>query len=165
MMPFQRILVPTDFGPAAQHAADLAVSIGERFDSTITILHVYTLPSAFAPYLETMPLPTHDFVTAARQALSLEVDRVKKRYGRVTPELASGFAWQEIIEYTKTGFDLVVMGTHGRKGISRLVLGSVAEKLVRLSPIPVLTVPSEPHVAQPARRGAPSTEPSASTPH
>ncbi len=140
---FRHILVPTDFGDASQRARDIALELARRFDARVTLLHVWMVPSPV--YGEGLSWPTADLEAASRRALDGELAAAVKVYGPTKAELRVGVAWERILDSVKDlGADLVVMGTHGRRGLSRLVLGSVAEKVVRLSPVPVLTVGEEP---------------------
>ena len=82
--------------------------------------------------------------TAGFQQLEDTLAKVKVTAPRATEETARGVPWREILaSIERHRPDLVVMGTHGRRGLPRMVLGSVAEKIVRMSPIPVLTVSAE----------------------
>jgi nucleotide-binding universal stress UspA family protein len=142
MDPFRKILLPTDFSDVSARALDVAMTIGSRFDSMITLFHVYALPSA--PYMDTYAWPVEDFAAAAQRALDEALAGACGRYPRMNAVLASGQAWDKIVDFVRElGFDLIVMGTHGRRGVSRWLLGSVAEKVVRLSPVPVLTVSAD----------------------
>lgn len=142
---FRHILVPTDFGDASTRAREIALELARRFDARVTLLHVWAVPSA--AYAEGLAWPTEDLEAAAQRALDAELAAAVKVYPSTQARLRVGVAWDRILESAKElGADLIVMGTHGRRGISRLVLGSVAEKLVRTSPVPVLTVGAEPEV-------------------
>ncbi|MBS2018864.1 MAG: universal stress protein [Deltaproteobacteria bacterium] len=142
---FRHILVPTDFGDASARARDIALELARRFDARVTLLHVWTVPNA--AYAEGLSWPTEDLEAAAQRALDAELATAAKIRPGTQAKLRVGLAWERILESAKEiGADLIVMGTHGRRGISRLVIGSVAEKLVRLSPVPVLTVGAEPEV-------------------
>jgi nucleotide-binding universal stress UspA family protein len=140
-MDLKRILVPTDFGDTAAKALDLAVDLAKKYGATITLLHVYEIP--VYPYPGA--LVDVDFVTPIREAAQKELatafDALKLRGVEARGELLYGVPWSVILEVAEhRKADLIVMGTHGRKGVMRALLGSVAEKVVRLSPIPVLTV-------------------------
>jgi nucleotide-binding universal stress UspA family protein len=77
----------------------------------------------------------------ATKELDALLQKVKDRYPKAEAAVVAGEPWLAILEAVKKqGADLIVMGTHGRRGISRVLLGSVAEKVVRLSPVPVLTI-------------------------
>jgi nucleotide-binding universal stress UspA family protein len=144
MSAFKHILVATDFGEAANHAFDLAVDIATKFESKVTLLHAYTAPHQGYGLGEGLLWSADDLMRIAQTELDLALRRARQRYPTTEAKLVWGEPWQETIETAKTvGADLIVMGTHGRRGLSRVLLGSVAEKVVRTSPIPVLTVSSK----------------------
>ncbi len=144
---FKHILVPTDFGDCADHALDVAVALARRLDAKLTLLHVCELPvSAYAMYAQGLYFPMDTLEAAAAKALESATARLKARYPGADSVLKSGTAVDQLlITPDEVGADLIVMGTHGRRGVSRVLLGSVAEKTVRLSKVPVLTVPSKDH--------------------
>jgi nucleotide-binding universal stress UspA family protein len=136
---FKNILVPTDYGPAAERAADFAAELAKQFHARLTLLHSWEVP--LPAYAESITLPLDEMEEGARKALEIEASRVRASFPEVETLLVPGLTWRTIIDAVKErGFDLVVIGTHGRHGVVRLVLGSVAEKVVRASPVPVLTV-------------------------
>lgn len=145
MTGFQHILVPTDFGEASDRALDLAIEIGRRFDATITLLHTTWMPPySFEAYAEGLPWPTRELRGEAQKGLDAAVERARSRYPKVTGKLAMGDAWDRILEAAMDhSADLIVMGTRGRRGVAHALLGSITEKVVRLSPTPVLTVSAE----------------------
>lgn len=151
-MGFRHILVPVDFGEPSEHAVDLALTMAARFDARVTLLHVAWMPPYYySAYAEGLAFPTDEMETRARTALDEMLAKAKKRYEKVDGLLVPGMAWEKIIEAIgTTGADLVVVGTHGRRGLSRVFLGSVAEKVVRHSPVPVLTTAGT-HEAAPAK--------------
>jgi nucleotide-binding universal stress UspA family protein len=153
---FKNILVPIDFQSGSDRALDHALAFAPRFEANVTLVHAYSLqPPAYAPGVA---WPSVDFADAAQRALDASVRAAKERYPRVEGILVRGEPWEVILATAKDrAADLIVMGTHGRRGIPRLLIGSVAEKVVRLAPIPVLTVPPEREVA--------TTAPTASTTH
>ena len=144
-MSIQHILVPTDFAEASAKALQLAVQLALRFDAKLTLLHVWELP--IYPYMDFM-LNSEiigEIEEAATKGLARAVEELQKTLPGAQGKLKTGFPWQGILDATEeVGADLVVMGTHGRRGLSRLTLGSVAEKVVRLSKVPVLTVHATP---------------------
>jgi nucleotide-binding universal stress UspA family protein len=145
MITLKRILVPTDFGGTSARALGLAIELAEKLDAEITLMHAYVLPIAVYGYGESLAWPTDDLEQAAQKALDHALATAKQRYSKMKGVLASGDAWAQILEVAKqSGADLIVMGTHGRHGVARAFLGSVAEKVVRLSPVPVLTVGPKP---------------------
>lgn len=138
MTQFAHILVPTDFEPASRKALELAMTIGQKFGSKLTLLHAFQLPTT--PYLASEAFPIAEFQNYAQQALDREVAEAAKRYSPVASSLVFGYPSQHILDFiTPNDVDLVVMGTHGRRGLSR-ALGSIAARVVRLSPVPVLTI-------------------------
>ncbi len=142
MTPFNHILVPVDFSEPAQRALDLALTLASKFESKVTLLHAsWTPPSAYMAYGEGIYWPTAEMEQAAQRELDALASRAKAQHPRTESALIAGEPWQMILEAAKArGCDLIVMGTHGRRGLSRVFLGSVAEKVVRLSPVPVMTV-------------------------
>jgi universal stress protein A len=147
MQQIRSILVPVDFSESSRRALEYASVLSEPFKATIDVLHVWQVPSF---------LPPDAVVTAADQTLGLTklvqenadkelasfVSRAREdgiivATTRSEPGIPSG----TIVEIAKSGgYDLIVMGTHGRTGLSRVMLGSVAERVVRLAPCAVLTV-------------------------
>jgi universal stress protein A len=135
---FKHILVPTDFGAPAQRALDIAVDLAGRYEAEITLLHAFMIPAT--GYDEALVWPFEEFEREAQRALDQEVARTRDRFPRVRGELRGGVPWECIVGYCKIRpVDLVVMGTSGRKGLAHALLGSVADKIVRLAPCPVLT--------------------------
>jgi nucleotide-binding universal stress UspA family protein len=140
MLVFKHILIPTDFGEASQAALDLARSLAVKFDAKLTLAHAYTIPVTGYDGLG-LTWPVDELQRAAKTALDDAFAKARELYPKTESVLLCGEPWQQILDVAKErGADLIVMGTHGRRGLSRVFLGSVAEKVVRLSPIPVLTV-------------------------
>lgn len=142
MVAFKRILVPTDFGEAANAALDIAITLSEKYGAAITLFHTFEVP--LYTYQGVPPVPV-DYWTPIRDAAARRLDAAAAEARKRAPEtkslLAHGSPWEEILAAAKeVGADLIVMGTHGRRGLMHAFLGSVAEKTVRLSPVPVLTV-------------------------
>jgi nucleotide-binding universal stress UspA family protein len=146
MNPFKHILVTTDFSPSSSGAIELAIEMATKFDAELTLLHVWELP--VYPYMELMISSaeiTNSVEKAAAECLATKLKEVQARLPRSKSLLKLGLPWQQIVETIKQSkADLLVMGTHGRRGVEHAIMGSVAEKLVRLSPIPVLTVRGAP---------------------
>lgn len=133
------LLVPVDFEEASRRAIDLAKSLATSLGARLVLLHVYTLPVYTYPGLEPAILPGfHTEVTdAARKALTALADEV----GVPDTILRDGDPATEILAAAhERGATMIVMGTHGRRGIVHALLGSVAEKVIRRSEVPVLTV-------------------------
>lgn len=142
MIAFHHILVPVDFEPCSERALDTAIHLAGTFGARLTVVHAWDIPEVgysgrFAP----TPEMWTTIEAAAQQALDSTVARTRERLQGAEALLLRGQPANEIlaaIERTKA--DLVVIGTHGRHGLGRFLLGSVAEKVVRASPVPVLTV-------------------------
>ena len=144
MPKIKHILVPTDFDESAEQALQYAVELSQQFGARLTLLHVYEIP---VHAYTTMMYPPEGFVkelgAAARKKLDEAVNTVRKQVPEATSILHAGTPGEQILTAIKeTGADLVVMGTHGRRGLGHVMFGSVAEKTVRQSPIPVLVVRS-----------------------
>ncbi len=141
MTPIKDILVPTDFGDAAENALDIAINLALAFRAKLTLLHVYEIPAWSYPGLVTPVDVPGEVERAAQQSLDRAVSTTSERMPAVKGMLAKGVVWREILAAMEhTDADLVVMGTYGRRGMDRALLGSVAEKVVRHSPVPVMTV-------------------------
>ena len=146
MMEIKRILCPIDFSDHSRHALDHAVALARWYDSTLTLLHVCsTVPAAaYAP--GTPILPSVILTPADRGELLASMKRFAEEEGGgglpIQFEVSEGNTVAEIL--SRAGGmpdDLIVMGTHGRSGFERLVLGSVTEKVLRKATCPVLSVP------------------------
>jgi nucleotide-binding universal stress UspA family protein len=141
MSTIKHILVPVDFSEPSNKALAAAVEFARAFDARLTLLHVWSIPNI--SYAEGLSWPIDDMEAAAKKALGDALASTSKVYPKTEALLREGNESRTIVETAKSlPCDLVVMGTHGRRGFPRLVLGSVAEKVVRLSPVPVLTVGS-----------------------
>lgn len=142
MVEFRHILVPTDFGESSQRALEIAIDLAIRFQARLTLLHTYEVPVYTYEAMTSSPV---DLLTPVREAAQRQfdaaLDDVKQRAPEAKGILCYGVPWQEILRTIEShGVDLVIMGTHGRGGLTHALLGSVAEKTVRRSPVPVLTV-------------------------
>jgi nucleotide-binding universal stress UspA family protein len=140
-------LVPVDFSPDADWALDYAIYLGTRVGARILLIHaiyaIMVIEVDVTPYLETLE-------AQARQELEARLQRVRDAGLEGEMRLAHGMPAQEIIATAaETGADLIIMGTHGRTGVQHLFIGSVAEKVVRMAPCPVL-VTRRPPAATPS---------------
>ncbi len=134
-MLLERILVATDFSSTSNGAMQAAVALATRTRTKLVVLHVIEDDAYSFPF----PAPA-----AAEQGAQSRVDRVIAGMQDVAASsvIRRGFAWSEICSAaTELAADLIVLGTQGRRGLPRLVMGSVAERVVRLAAAPVLTVP------------------------
>jgi nucleotide-binding universal stress UspA family protein len=144
------ILVPSDLGEGAEEALDYACELARSFGATITVVNVVTLPSLGVPELgvaltgSMMDSMIADNLRALEKLIESRKDRAKFE----KPILKTGDPRDIINDTAKTiGADLIVMSTHGRRGVSRVLLGSVTELVVRTAPCPVLTVRMHAHAA------------------
>jgi nucleotide-binding universal stress UspA family protein len=141
MKTFKHILVATDFEPSSAEALDVAISVARAFDAKLTLLHVWELP--IYPYMEFMlnSEVITDMEDRAVKRLGEAIAKVREELPSADSLLKTGVPAAGIVEaINDLKPDLVVLGTHGRRGFSHLMLGSVAERVTRLSPTPVLTV-------------------------
>jgi nucleotide-binding universal stress UspA family protein len=136
---FEKILVPTDGSECAEAAIDYAEDLAGQYEATVHVLCVVdsrTLDSA--PHLERVKDESTEMVESVCEDLAGSNIPVEDA-------VRTGIPHQEILQYaSQQGIDLIAMGTHGRTGIERYLLGSITEKVVRLSDVPVLTVRAEP---------------------
>jgi nucleotide-binding universal stress UspA family protein len=146
MVPFQHILVPLAFDVPSEEITTAALVLASECGAAVTFVHVYPLPeSVYGVYAAFSDEGLADSIrTEAERALKARVAALRHAT-RATLDLTAivraGEPWQEILAAAEEGdADLIVMGTHGHRGVARVLLGSVAEKVVRLSPIPVLTI-------------------------
>ncbi len=141
-----RILVPVDLMEGSQAIVNYAIDLGRPFNAAIEVLHVWEPPQYVAPDLLVAapgwtPQPLEkEALAAARQSLEKFVGSIQGA-GAVTQKLVMGEPSAAVIQVAESGgFNLIVMGTHGRRGLPRLLLGSVAQRVVARAPCPVLTL-------------------------
>ena len=140
---FRRILVPHDFSEFADHALDVAADLAAAHRGSITVLHVLT-PFYSGPGYPTQAeiawTPPAEMAAERRERLARLVrERLGARARRVTCKVATGEALPTILAAARTA-DSIVMTTLGRTGLAHLLIGSVAEKVVRHATVPVLTL-------------------------
>jgi nucleotide-binding universal stress UspA family protein len=143
MIHLKTILVPSDFSECSDAALRYGLELARRFDARLHILHVVQDPLTQPWAAEGFSAPLFDMVekwqNEAKARLATAVPAADAN--RVT--IAATIAWPfaEILRYAEEQeVDLIVMGTHGRGGVTHMLLGSIAEKVVRRAPCPVLTV-------------------------
>lgn len=145
MAEFKRILVATDFGESSEQAVLVAVELAERLGASVTLLHVYEVPEYVyfndeRPRIEGWIAPIQ---ASASKRLEEAMTKIRSRIPGATSVLLQGRPGDEIVRAVgETHPDLVVIGTHGRRGVAHALLGSVAERVVRMASAPVLTVRS-----------------------
>ncbi|RXK50293.1 universal stress protein [Halorientalis pallida] len=139
---YQHILLPTDGSEGVAAAADHAAAVAERFDATVHVLSVADTRNRFESPSSGLSSKVWDEAEHDRAEAAVEaaVDALPDDVP-VETHVAEGVPKTEILDaIDRLPVDIVVMGTHGRTGIDHYLIGSVAEKVVRKSPIPVLTV-------------------------
>ena len=143
MIKIARILFPTDFSQNANAPLAYACAFAEQNNAELHVLHVIDV-GKLAHMSEFVPIPDADFESihaTAKQSLGAVVNREWAEKHKVVLSIAKGAPFLEIIRHAKEhSIDLIVMSTHGRTGLMHLLIGSVAENVVRKAPCPVLTV-------------------------
>lgn len=150
MSQIRKILVPVDFSPASRAALQYALFLRERLAASVLVLHAWELPAYLRPDLTvwagdvslSMGQHAKDQAEASMNKLLAEVGIMPG--GPVTSRVVAGTPYVSIVEEAERGaHDLIVMGTRGRTGIAHFLVGSVAEKIVRTAPCPVITIREE----------------------
>jgi nucleotide-binding universal stress UspA family protein len=140
---FKDILLPTDGSKGVDEAINCAVAVAKKFNATIHVLFVVE-PPRFLDF--GAGIAAADIVPSIQEAgkqIISDTAQVIRDSGvfSVKEAIKQGHPAEEIIRYAKEeGIDLIVMGTHGRRGLNRVLLGSVAEEVVRSADVPVMTV-------------------------
>lgn len=142
MKPIHKILVPTDFSEHSVYALSYAVDLAQRYEASVTLAHVYPVVNYAAA--EGFALYTPEQLAELLGKLGQQLTAAEQRaralgLERMDSTLLQGDAYKEVLAMS-AAYDLIVMGTHGRTGFKHALMGSVAEKLVRTAPCPVLTV-------------------------
>lgn len=139
MFPFKKIAVATDFGAASRHALDVAADLARRYGAELVVVHA--VEPIMAPYPIAIVPDQTTLDAAAENELDEEAARAQALLPATTHQLLSGSAPSAIGDFVQDqGVDLLVVGTHGRRGPSRWLIGSVAERIIRSVRVPVLTV-------------------------
>jgi universal stress protein A len=141
---WKKILCPVDFSDASRSALQVASELARRFDGEVTVFHAYPLPGYTLPEGTVLP------ASGMLQELAEQTDALLVRWRaeavadgapRVSSNKAVGEPAAEIVAAAEEGkYDAIVVGTHGRTGLAHVLLGSVAERVVRRAPMPVVTV-------------------------
>lgn len=141
MITFDQILCPTDFSEPSRAATSYALELARRLGAGIRLLTVIETPLPYPPVLGAHPPDTKAQEDFAETALNNWIEPKDAEGVTIEAEWVHGSTAEKILEVAEEReSDLIVMGTHGRGFIPRLLLGSVAERVVRLSKCPVLTV-------------------------
>jgi nucleotide-binding universal stress UspA family protein len=140
-MTVHHVLVPIDFSPYAEQALDYAIALAQKLQARVTLLHVIQPPLVAGADMGVWPSPA--FIDDLETAITGDMEGYLARVtaAGLAGEIAvvHGVPFQEILDTAKARqVDLIIMGTHGRTGLTHVFLGSVVEKVVRLAPCPVL---------------------------
>ncbi len=149
MIQLKRILLPTDFSEFSHEATKYACAFAEQFQAELHLLHIQESHISATPEFGmglAVPTRSRESKEAAESALAKVLDPAWAQRHTVVQCAVEGAPPAEIVAYAKQhDIDMIVMGTHGRGGLAHALLGSVAEKVLRKAPCPVLTVRPEGH--------------------
>ncbi|MEE9140170.1 MAG: universal stress protein [Alphaproteobacteria bacterium] len=143
MSEYRLILCPVDFSEASKRAFEAALDLAARLKAEVRVIHVYELPASVLP--EGVLEAPSDLEAVIEERLQKRLDAFvgdgAAERVNVTTGVCEGVAYVEITEAAKElDADMIVIGTHGRTGLAHMLLGSVAEHVIRISDVPVLTV-------------------------
>lgn len=146
----KKILVPTDFSKYSDYALQYAASLARDFGAELFLLHVVPEGDLRTMYDYPPDFPLEQILNDQKKLAEQQFEQIvrdeAKRGLKVTPLVYSGKAHEEIVNTANNyGVDLIVIATHGRTGLTHVWMGSVAEKVVRLAPCPVLTIKHPEH--------------------
>lgn len=145
MSMYKRILVPTDGSEITAKAVETAVTMARAFGATLLTLAVKE-PFPYSAITEMQPIPPQEFFDAQERIAVKHLDQVKAACAAVGVEclaaaVEAAHPWESIIDFGKDqGADLIVMASHGRRGVAALLLGSETQKVLTHSTVPVLVV-------------------------
>ena len=144
-----KILLPTDFSSYSATATKYACELATKFDAELHLLHTLEVHLSSTPGFGmglALPQYVHESRAAAEKALTSVLDPQWSVGRKVVQAVVEGSPKVEIVRYARTqAIDLIVLATHGRSGLAHVIIGSVAESVVRTAPCPVLTVRPEGH--------------------
>ena len=142
---YKRILVPTDGSEITHKAVETAVAMAKAFGATLLTLAVKE-PFPYSAITEMQPIPPQEFFDAQERIAVKHIDQVKAACAAAGVEclaatVEAGHPWEAIIDFGKDqGAELIVMASHGRRGVAALLLGSETQKVLTHSTVPVLVV-------------------------
>ncbi len=143
MIKIQNILLPTDFSNISLSVSEYAINLAEQYSAKIHLLHILEKTPPILT-IRSLDLSEEKIIKTIEQDAHSKLDNAVKKIKKsssveIEPVIRKGIDFEEIIKYSeKNNIDLIVIATHGRTGIMHTLLGSVAEKVIRLSKIPVL---------------------------
>ncbi|WP_291323716.1 universal stress protein [Desulfonatronospira sp.] len=143
MAEVKKILCAVDFSEMSSRVADYAQTLAKPLNSAVKVVYVAPSLSQYVGF-HVPPTSIENFVGEIVSGAEKTMDIfIQENFTDIeaTGQVLTGYAAEEILKYAeKEGLDMIIMGTHGRKGIDRILFGSVAEKIVKAAPIPVLTI-------------------------
>ncbi len=144
MKTFKKILCPYDFSEHAEEALQYAIKLSDK-ETLITLIYVIQMPYSIDPYgYSYYDIKSDDIKNASKDALEKKVEELKSKYENINIDFEFDIDYdpaEYILKNQKAGhYDLVVIGSHGRKGISRILMGSVAESVLREATCPVMII-------------------------
>lgn len=144
MKAFSTILFPTDFSENSEYAFDYALTLAKQFNARLVVIHVINEPvdlrGFYVPHVSFEKLE-EEIVSAAEKMMEKFCRTKIKDYPNFTSSIVSGIPYDEILKKaTEENASLIVMGTHGRKGLDHFLFGSTAERVVRSATCPVMSV-------------------------
>ncbi|MBI4264364.1 MAG: universal stress protein [Acidobacteria bacterium] len=160
---FTRMLVPTDFSGPSDAALEYARGLAAKLGASLFVLHVIDDELAMGAFelLTAHPAASRTaMLKDAQERLAHRITAEDRSRLRARTEVVFGPSARMIVDYAAdNGFDLIVMGTHGRSGVAHLLMGSVAERVIRTAPCPVVTVRETPVVAHAEARARQEADP------
>ena len=145
----KKILVPVDFSFGSERAVEKAAELARVMDASVELMHVYQLPVFALPDSSITVSPTYiaDLTDRAQRALEKHCAQLQADGIEASTTLMEGMPAQAIVDHAnEIAAEMIVMGTHGHSGFKRFLLGSTAERVVRMASVPVLSV----HLPQPS---------------
>ena len=139
----KRILVPLDFSTSSRRALDYAAGMARQFDASLHLVHVCEVPTMMTGSMDAYAIAYTDWSQRLGEEAEREIVKIAAsvKARKVTTEVLFGNAAKAIVEAAETNAaDLIVMGTHGHGAVMHLMVGNVAERVVRTAPCPVMTV-------------------------
>ena len=140
---FQKILCPVDFSEFTDEILEYTLDITKKYNAELHLIHIIPNLNYFTPY-ESFFTPENLIVVEKNMEAEVnkDFDAIMKKIGIPAKKvIRTGAAFVEIINYARSeSMDLIIIGTHGRTGLEHILIGSVAERVIRKAPCPVLTV-------------------------
>ncbi|MDP3479605.1 MAG: universal stress protein [Desulfoprunum sp.] len=140
MQEIRKILVPVDFQQYTDELAEFAVAMANKLAAKLTFFHVVENVVIYADFIPTyLPQSNEETLTYAKKRMGTLIETSKKTWMGCTGEVSRGDVVDTIADYAKDeGMDLIIIGTHGAKGLERILLGSVAERVIKRCSCPAL---------------------------